>query len=461
MFKSYFSDIKGNISVMFAVAFSTLILVAGGTIDIAHVQSHKSTLQAIADSSALAASKGDTVAEMRDLGKASLAAHKDMVGGNWKIIDVDIDPQNVGGTKNVKVKLTGEYQTAFLGIFGKKNLRIKTYSEVGEEKGDVEISLVLDISWSMSGPKVANLRTSAKDFIEVVMGEDSTSTNTSMNILPFGGNVNVGNPIATRLMAVESAFWDPSDSEYGETANSADDKADALYRFTGGMNCVETKQIDYDTNKIPDNSRSQLPRFMNQQSLLTICPEDESDILYSANNKQVLKNKIDELVLSHGTAMDVGALWGLKSLSPSYRGIIGGDFPNRPADFSSTSQKILIIMTDGNITGQGRPRKPNDPERLTDPAAMRNQQLYIPGNINSSSINDTASGRFKEVCDQAAANNIMVYTIGFRITSGDSADQLLDYCATDSSKYFFVESLDPSVAFEAIAASISQLRIMQ
>lgn len=461
MHNRFISDVRGNISVVFAIIILVVITAAGGAIDVSNAYSQRSRLQDISDTAALAASKGNDLEEMRDLGMYSVKAQTGNMDPDWKTTLIDIDPEKIGGQKNVKVTVGGEYRTAFLGIVGKKVFKVKASSEVSEAVGDIEISLVLDVSFSMSGAKIASLRTSAKNFIDVIMGENANSLNTSMNIVPFGGNVNIGAPLAARLMPGGTADWDPSDSDYRATTSSPDAKADALYRFTGGMNCIETKLEDYGTSKIADSSRSQIPRFLHQNSLLSICPEDESSILYNSGAKQALKDKIDDLVLSHGTGMDVGADWGLKTLSPSHRGIIGGDFSDRPTDFNGSNQKILVIMTDGNITGQGRPREPNNPSRLTDPSQMANNPHIVPGSWSSTSSTDDAVGRFKKVCEVAAQNNIMVFTIGFRIDRGGIADQLLDYCATDSSKYYFVETLDPSEAFDGIAQSVSQLRIVR
>ena len=439
---------------LFGVMAFVCIFAIGGVIDFSQTMALKSRLQAISDSSALAATKGDNVEEMYALALASIAAQGGEMGPNWKTTHIEIIPQKEGSKKHVKVTIAGDFKTSFSGAIMKNIIKFGTYSEVTEEKGDMEVALVLDVSFSMSGAKFRNLKTSANEFIDIIMGDDATSPNTSMTIVPFGGNVNLGPQLAGQLMPVGTANWDPSDSDYRSTAASPDDKADALYRFTNGMNCVETKLEDYSTNKISDNSRSQLPRFVNKNSLLTICPEDESSVLFNSGNKQVLKNRINELVLSHGTAMDVGANWGLKTLSPSHRGIIGGDFSDRPADFDGLNQKVMIIMTDGNITGQARPRKINS-------SSKANQRLYNPGTSNSTSSTDDAVGRFKKVCEAAQANGVTVFTIGFRIKRGSIADDLLDYCATDTSKYYFVETRDPSVAFKSIAKSVSQLRIVK
>ena len=454
MIRDFISDTKGNFSVLFGITIFVCIFAIGVVIDVAQTQALQSRLQAVSDSSALAATKGKNIREMHAFALASIEAQDGKMGPNWDTTLIEIIPQKEGSNKTVKVKITGEFKTSFSGALMRRVIKFGTYSEVTEDKGNIEIAMVLDVSYSMSGAKIRNLKKSASEFIDVIMGDDATSPNTSMTIVPFGGNVNLGSKLAGQLMPVGTANWNPSDSDYRSTAASPDNKADALYRFTNGMNCVETKLEDYSTNKISDNSRSQLPRFVNKNSLLTICPEDESSTLFNSGNKQVLKNRIKELVLSHGTAMDVGANWGLKTLSPSHRGIIGGDFSDRPADFDGLNQKVMIIMTDGNITGQARPRKINSSSKV-------NQSLYDPGTSNSTSSTDDAVGRFKKVCEAAQANDVTVFTIGFRIKRGSIADDLLDYCATDSSKYYFVETVDPSVAFNAIAKSVSQLRIVQ
>jgi len=459
--KKFYSDLSGNISITFAICITVLLVAMGGAVDFANAFSNKSKFQDIADATALAAVKGDNVSQMKKIGKAYIEQYNRNKTDRFVLTKDKINARLNGGKKTVTVELQGKPETYFLHLIGMDNIPFKASSTVTEAETDIEISLVLDISFSMTGNKIANLRTAANEFIDKMIGSGGTSSTTSISIIPFGGNVNIGASLAEKLMASNvSADFDPDDYDYRQSVLNPETLATSNYRFTDGMNCIETSIVDYDTGIIPDHSRSQLPRFVNRNSMLPICPEDVSAILFNSNNKNALKRKINTMQISHGTAMDAGALWGLKALSPSHRGVVGGSFSDRPYDFDGSSQKVLVIMSDGNITGQGRPREPNNPNRLSGGTANPgNMPTYDAGTTGSASGDNDGVGRFKKVCDIAAQQNIDVYTVGYNISSGEIADTLLSECVTSSRNYFFVENADINKAFETIASSLSELRI--
>lgn len=449
---------------MFAIFSVLLITLAGGAIDISTAYANKSRFQDLSDRVALAAAKGSDISEMKDLGEAMLQEYIDRDPHMLTVTDFEIKPTLVDGVKTVVVNLAAKPDTHFLHIIGMDMLPIKASSTASEQRSNVEVSLVLDISFSMAGTKVKNLKTASNEFVDAMIGPENTSDTTSITIVPFGGNVNLGTDLAEKFMpTLSQANKDPSDNDYRNAVSAGSSNlASKLYRFSDGTNCVETTFADYNTDMIAENSRSQLPSFVHKNTGLSICPDDASSVLFNSNNKATLKNKIKGLVLSHGTGMDAGALWGLKSLSPSFRGYIGGNFTDRPHDYSGKSEKVLVIMTDGNITGQGRTKKPNSIARLKKGGQNPgNQKLYLPGTWQSSSSDDNAVGRFKKTCEIAKTNDIEIYTIGYKIKKGEIADKLLNECATSPSNYFFVEKNDIKSAFEKIAADITDLHITQ
>lgn len=437
-----------------------ILIAIGGAIDYSNAVSNKAKFQNIADAAALAGAKGQTEDDMEEIAESYLKYYEEKNSDRFIITDSEIFTELENGRRTVRVDLYGKPRTFMLHMIGLDNIPLKVSSTVNEEDRPVEISLVLDISWSMRGQKMDNLKVAADNFIDVMLKAD-VSQSTSMSIVPFGGNVNIGSTLAERFMPTPGmANYDPSDFDYRRIARDPNDLAGSAYRFTDGMNCIETTLDDHDTDLIPSNSRSQLPRFMNRQSFITICPEDENAVLFNSNSKTELKQKMSDITMSHGTGMDVGALWGLKALSPSHRGVIGGAFSSRPGDFNGRNKKILIIMSDGNITGQGRPRRPNDPQRLTHANRMNNAPLYHAGTPSSTSAHDDAIGRFEKVCEAAEANGITVYTIGYQIDKGGTADTLLSECASKAGNYFLVENMDIDAAFKSIAGNISELRIV-
>ena len=85
---------------------------------------------------------------------------------------------------------------------------------------------------------------------------------------------------------------------------------------------------------------------------------------------------------------------------------------------------------------------------------------------NGSTENTTADGnidtREKATCDAAKAEGIVIYTIYLDVPVGGGNSAPLQYCATDSSKYFDLTSTTGVVtAFNQIAQQITNVRVSQ
>ncbi len=70
-----------------------------------------------------------------------------------------------------------------------------------------------------------------------------------------------------------------------------------------------------------------------------------------------------------------------------------------------------------------------------------------------------ADRNLRAICDAANNAGIVIYSIAFEAPSGGQA--VMRYCATTDATYYNVEGLEISEAFENIARSINQLRLIQ
>ncbi|MEJ6389677.1 pilus assembly protein TadG-related protein [Gymnodinialimonas ulvae] len=78
------------------------------------------------------------------------------------------------------------------------------------------------------------------------------------------------------------------------------------------------------------------------------------------------------------------------------------------------------------------------------------------------SQNDTpipADRNLRAICDAANSAGIIIYAIAFE--APDRGQDVMQYCATTDATYYDVEGLEISEAFENIARSINQLRLIQ
>lgn len=69
--------------------------------------------------------------------------------------------------------------------------------------------------------------------------------------------------------------------------------------------------------------------------------------------------------------------------------------------------------------------------------------------------------RMSSVCSAARTSGIMIYTIGFEISQGGTAETALKDCASSNAHYYRAEGVDITKAFSSIAGNLQQLRLTQ
>ena len=459
-------DTRANVAMITALSALPVTVMIGGSIDIALAMKQQHKMQYIVDSALVAAAnlanEGDIDTTITNYISANF--------GDSEAEDLVIDSsvENFFNGRRVEATVTSTVPTSFLPLIGVDSLDVAVSGVASQYVVNTEISLVLDVSSSMNGSRINALKPAVGEFVDRMLDGDAADY-TSINIVPFGGTVNIGHLFDAYAVEEDDAIVNPSQSDY-DTSNLAEGN----YRFTEGLNCLEYDDGDYDTAELESHSRSQVPHFWKWWNFNPYCPRESSAVMLNSNDADALKAHVDGMTLSDGTGMEDGALWGLKSLSPSMRGKLGGEFSDRPFDFDSEiTNKVLVLMADGDITAQFRPkdysyynthknRGVTDPDATTSFSNAGNNQnnttAIAKGNISSGT--DRTIGRFLEACNQAKANGVQVFTIGFQIRRQSSLDILLE-CASSSGHYYDIEDLDISVAFNKIAAAIDSLRLEQ
>ena len=112
------SDERGSIAVPFAVGATVLLMVAGGTIDYGMTISKQSTLQALADSAALAGAKqlaisNVTQSQVVSVATAFVKQNADSAGGVQVAVNTDLKSK-------VTVQVTKVWQPIFAHLFSNK-----------------------------------------------------------------------------------------------------------------------------------------------------------------------------------------------------------------------------------------------------------------------------------------------------------------------------------------------------
>lgn len=453
-------DDRGALTPLMLVLFIGVILTTGVALDLARHESERADLQDALDRGVLAAA---SLSQTIDA-DTTIGDYLDTRSLSNDALEVAISADTGFNSRRIDASARYRMDTLFLYLAGLPQLDVPASSAAQQTGLDVEISLVLDISGSMAREftggtaqkRLDVLKTSAVSFIDTLFGPGSPDT-TTVSLVPYAGHVNAG------------VMFDHFN----------------ISRIHNYSSCTEFVGSDFTTTELPDeNSRAQVPHFQwfifeggpgrRHEAEWGWCPSDDQAIIPFSNDANALKNQIRGFVGHDGTGTPIGAKWGLGLLDPGTRsltqslvsaGHVDARFANRPVDFDDqTTQKIMVIMTDGNIRYQQRPlasayNSVRERETLAEeqlPLDLATLQTEEAQENNET----TQTNRFADLCNLAKQNNVVVYTIGFDISEDDPAFEEMEDCASSDGHFYDVDGLDLIAAFELIAASITKLKLV-
>lgn len=412
----YLRNQSGNVAIMAGIMIVLLFGLGGAAVDFIRFTTLRAELQSASDSAVLAAASLTN-------GNSPTVVASDYFDANFQAerfgldnTQVSFNPvilENSQFVRTISSTATATLPTKFvriLGLFGGNaftHFDITVNSQATEQEQNLEISLVLDVSGSMNGAKIIDLRTASDNFINQIL-DDSEPGHTSFNVIPFSSNVNI-----------DSIF-----DTYADPALLVPPVVKpCLFYLPADFNSLNITTLRQPVDQATGEPISSPDRCVNTPAL------------FNSDDRTELTNKVNSFVASGRTDAHVGLMWGVKALSPDLIGSLGGDFTDRPLAYGDSTLKVLVVMTDGSL----------NPYPI----------------VNTATDFAVATTQFNDLCDEAKSNDIIVFSIGFQISAGSSEDTLLMNCATSLSNYFFVEGLDLQSAFDGIAASISRLRISE
>lgn len=421
MFARFLKSRAGNISVAFALALTPVTASVGGAVDYSRTFTIGAEIQSALDTGTLAAASLSQTRPAEEVVRAYVEAAILEHRGVIESLVVTVTPNVALNARTVSAEATVTVPTVLLGVAGIERLSMSREAEATEQVRNLEISLVLDVSGSMSGSKIEALREAAAEFIQVVMAGD-VSDMTSISIIPYNGGVRLPDIVNAQLVGGGSANADRSGCpEYGEDHPVVPEPP------ANGLQWLEWNGRDQ------QGSRSS-----------AFCPESNEESVFLRRDQASLLALIEDLDAGGNTGLDVATAWGARALDPVWRGRLGGNFPNRPVSYDDRSTiKALVVMTDGAATAQIRNYWDEEDNR------WRNYNLYSAGQARA---NMTAA------CDEAEARGVDIYTIAFQL-SGSTNRDLMRGCASRPENYYQVEDMDIGAAFSAIAADLNTLRL--
>ncbi|MCF2905447.1 pilus assembly protein [Octadecabacter sp. CECT 8868] len=341
--------------IIFSLILFVLILTFGGmAVDLMRFETTRAKLQATLDRATLAAADLDQTEDPADIvvDYFTKAGMIDFLDGP-PIVEQGINYRVV--TANAKVDMPlffFDLPNVFMNPF---NPGLSTFTVVGastaeERVTDVEVSLILDVSGSMSRDnRIQNLRPAARNFVSTVLENNTNAPNglITISIVPYSAVVNPGTGISPLLNIDRTHDFSTcplfeDDSLFETTALDLDETYPHVSHFDPDWYSADLKPIQNPWCHVGDFN----------------------SIVPLSTDEELLHDAIDALEPYGNTAIDMGMKWGVALLDPSTQDIVtalAGDSDSsvpaiaagRPqAHDQSDIAKIVVLMTDGSNTQQ-------------------------------------------------------------------------------------------------------------
>jgi Flp pilus assembly protein TadG len=304
---TFTADESGTISPMFGLVFAVMILCVGAAIDTGRAIHSKSTLGAAADAASLAGGKALLDGRLTDADVRALALRyfQENVTDAEKygrisqpIITID---RKLG---LVKVDAVGIVETTAARISGVQNINLPVTSTVQSDQKDIELGLALDVTGSMSGQKILDLKSAAKDLVDILIPNTGGGNKVRIGLAPYSASVNAG--------------------QYAALATNGQ-----------STSCVHERGGSEAFSDAEPTGIDALGYTLNM-----FCPPT-AEVLAMTNDKTALKANINSYTAGGRTAGHIGAAWASYLISPEWKNI----WPNasRPVNYGDkTTVKAMV-----------------------------------------------------------------------------------------------------------------------
>ncbi len=490
--RSFAKDERGNVIILFGFFIVVLAMLGGAAVDYSQAIAVRTRLAAALDAAALAVG----AAELSDPKKAQEYAQS--------VFDANFPSEELGvagtlslnlGEETVGLSANATVDTALLGVIGKNTITVGSETEVTRSNDNIEVVLVLDNTGSMRGSKIASLRTAANALVDIMFGDQATSENVKISLVPFSTTVNLG-PSAVRNGWIDTAGASSrNETSFGPGANVWNLYQDMRASNVTWEGCVVARAAPYDTTDAaptrgnpetlwvpylapdePDNGEPGVTSFYSNNyfdDVITASADErqrstdkyddgqpvtrfgpnylciEQPIQPLTDTKAVLKTAISGMQAENTTNIANGLAWGWRAISP------GAPFTEGAGYGDEKTKKVIILLTDGDNVWSGR----NNHNRSSFSAYGFIADELLGAIPNGQQGAREMDRRTTEVCDNIKDKDITLYTITFKVSSTRTRDLMKD-CATEEAKYFNSPSNQSLITtFGQIAKELKQLRI--
>jgi len=411
-------DDKGSITIMFTLGLMLIIICVGAALDTGRAMQVASRTATALDAAALAAAKAmreegldesEVIAVAQDYFESNSKDSAQM-NATYNQLQVNTDPD----AGRVTLAVTGTMPTIFTRLAGLNQFNINRSSTAIYNIRDIELGMMLDVTGSMGGQKIEDLREAAKKLVDILITNNETNQNVRIGLAPYSASVNAG--------AYSNLVTDP--------VNPSTDGC--VIERTGGSaySDIAPGNGTWVSAANPGSPPADVDPTEGNGSYR--CPS--VSVMPLTNDHDALKARIDSFSAGGWTSGHIGLAWAWYLISPDWNNIWPAE--STPVAYKDGKTiKAVILMTDGNF--------------------------------NTAYANGQSGNQAEELCDamRDSDKEIVVFSVAFQ--APPAAEDLLRNCAsapsgTIETTYFNAENGNElELAFATIAIQLNNLRLAQ
>jgi len=425
----------GSFAIMMGVGAGVIMLAAGFGLNTVQLALTRSNLVNALDSAVTSTARDLTTGKIlekdaRGNVEAFLFANGAKAFATADRLSLDrlvVDPvaSTVSASASAKVDLV-------FPLFGAANVQIvQARSDAIYSDKKIEIAMMLDITGSMGGTKIKDLKTAAKNAVTTFLdGQDVDKPRVRIALVPYADAVNTGS--LANVVYVESG---PSADSEPPGLNAPRPVA-----ATAPDKCATDREGTYQFSDAGPETA-----MVNRDYRLAFCPK--AALVPLSARMSTLHGAIDAFSASGHTAGQIGIQFSWYMLSPQWAGVLPA--ASRPAEFDPKKvAKYAILMTDGEF---------NTAFAGVDHADRRGRTIDVREQPAKS--RDYA----ERLCDKMKRQGIEVFTVGFQLTQANAKAVMRDCASPDegSVKHYFEVSTGAELddAYQTIASNIERLAL--
>lgn len=344
---------EGSLTILAVCLFFLMVMLGGVAIDLMRYEGIRTELQNTLDRCTLMAASLDQRLDPQSV--VTDCVEKAGLADRLQSANV----MEANGSRTVLTKGIADTKPYFLHLIGIDSFDASARSAAEQKVTNVEIALVLDVSGSMSGAKIANLKAAASEFVNTVLSADP-DRRVAITIVPYNAQVNLGPVLRGKFNATN-------------------------LHGVANVNCVELPNTVFGTTSIPRTTALPMMAYAdiaNSTSLVNspvsptssaalpnfgsaFCKPTTTNIVRTPSQDiATLQAQINGLQAGGNTSITLGMKWGVAMLDPAARGmyaeLIGaGAMPatleGRPFDYEDReAMKVVVLMTDGEHVSHNR-----------------------------------------------------------------------------------------------------------